>query len=309
MDLTHIPGAEGYAPTPESAHLQISTDLFSGPLDLLLHLIDKNAIDIFDIPIAQIAEEYAKTLRQLQESNQIDLDIAGEFVFMAAELAHIKSKMLLPKPIQKNNAANGDDNGLNVLIEDGTEADPRRALVQKLLEYRRYKEAAQKLDGMPQLGRDLFGRHNNAIDDIGLDVDVADLPINLQLAPIETMELARSFYRVMQKAGRKRVHEVTAEHLSIRARIGDIVDLYRHQPHASFSQILASLSVQNTPQKIICFLALLEMARLKILVLQQETTDVLCSDEKNLEIHVTVRPEFAVDEDNRLLLDTVQDFD
>src|SRR5512136_194388 len=100
---------------------QIKLDMFEGPLDLLLHLIREHQLDILDIPIATITEEYLRTLALMQE---LDLDVAGEFLLMAATLIHIKSKMLLPD-------------------EEPPEEDPRAELVQRLLEYKRYKEAAQ----------------------------------------------------------------------------------------------------------------------------------------------------------------------
>ena len=120
---------------------QVKLDSFEGPLDLLLHLIKKNEVDITDIPVAIITEQY---LEQIEMMKQLNLDLAGEFLLMAATLIHIKSKMLLPPSEEEET--------------DEEEGDPREELVRRLLEYKKYKEAALELSEMDQLERDSFVR-------------------------------------------------------------------------------------------------------------------------------------------------------
>jgi segregation and condensation protein A len=119
----------------------IQLENFEGPLDLLLHLIKKNEMDVYDIPMAEITRQYLSILDAMKSLN---LDLAGEFLLMAATLLHIKSKMLLPKIVEDE------------LEEE--EEDPRAELVRRLLEYQKYKEVSLTLESKPQLGRDLFAR-------------------------------------------------------------------------------------------------------------------------------------------------------
>ncbi len=132
-----------FVPTPESLLLHIDTPNYDGPLDLLLHLIRKHSMDIFDIPIMLITAKY---LEALDELHKLNLDVAGEFLVMAATLAEIKSKMLLPKEEQATSLEDEQDEGY----------DPRRELIRRLLLYKSYQEASLALLERPTLGRDLF---------------------------------------------------------------------------------------------------------------------------------------------------------
>ena len=124
---------------------KIKLDIFEGPLDLLLHLIKKNEVDIYDIPIALITGEYLESIEIIKD---MTLDLAGEFLLMAATLVHIKSKMLLPPDVAETE-------------EEEEGADPREELVRRLLEYQRYREAARELSEKEILGRDVFSRGPN----------------------------------------------------------------------------------------------------------------------------------------------------
>src|SRR2546423_6068717 len=162
-----------YVPSPESDQLRVSLTQFEGPLDLLLHLIEKHALQVFDIPIKIVVAEYMKALDQLQNDlRELSLDIAGEFLVMAAQLAHIKSKMLLPKEERPREAE--------------PELDPRAELVRRLLEYQRFKDAALRIDQMSMLGRDVFGRAAIVVeyDDVVL-APVEDVKTALNLAAID----------------------------------------------------------------------------------------------------------------------------
>ena len=130
---------------PREGQFHIQLPSFEGPLDLLLHLIKKHELDILDLPIAFVTERYLEYLRVMRE---LDLDVAGEYLLMAATLAHIKSKMLLP---QVPGEQQDDD-------EDGEPLDPRLELIRRLLEYQKYKNAAENLGSRAVAGRDVFGR-------------------------------------------------------------------------------------------------------------------------------------------------------
>ena len=121
---------------------RIELDSFQGPLDLLLHLIKKNELDIYDIPIAEITRQYVNYLEVMSELN---LDVASEFLVMASTLIHLKSRMLLPVDEEEEEEEEGED--------------PREELIRRLLEYQKYKKAAEELGSRPALGRDVFARH------------------------------------------------------------------------------------------------------------------------------------------------------
>src|SRR5687767_6944022 len=131
------------------AGYQVQLDVFEGPLDLLLHLVKKHELDILDIPISFVTEKY---LEYLDAMGGLDIDVAGEYLVMAATLCHIKSRELLPgsDPIED------DDPEGEGLGDDGEELDPRADLIRRLLEYQKYKEAASKLGDMPVVGRNVW---------------------------------------------------------------------------------------------------------------------------------------------------------
>ena len=167
---------------------KVDLEVFEGPLDLLIHLIKKNDVDILDIPIALVLEQYMEYIGLMEEMN---IDLAGDFLLMASELALIKSRMLLPQDAQVDE------------IEEGE--DPRSELIQRLLEYQRYKEAAQELIERPMLGRDVFLTNNP-------DIEVE----SEEEAPIEAdlFQLLSSFHKILQKAPKQKIHEVHAERIN-----------------------------------------------------------------------------------------------
>src|SRR5262245_31354168 len=163
---------------------RVQLDVFEGPLDLLLHLIKKNEVEIVDIPIAIITEQY---LAYLEVMHELSLDVAGEFLVMAATLTLIKSRMLLPP---------SED-------EDEEEPDPRAALVQQLLEYQRYREAALALSERPLLNRDVFVREPLA--ESSESAGASDQAAPLQ---VSVWELLEAFRAVLKRARPEAVHEV-----------------------------------------------------------------------------------------------------
>jgi segregation and condensation protein A len=242
-------------PTPDTQHpaparagatgsgpgYRVRLDLFEGPLDLLLHLIKKNEVDVTNIPVATITEQYLEYMDFLRDLN---LDIAGEYLVMAATLTLIKSRLLLP-------SAEPDDE---------EEADPRADLVRQLLEYQRYREAAQALGERPLLGRDVFAREASAE---GLPEDTGPPAIR-----VTTWQLMEAFRKVLQRAAPEPVHEVSAEPLSLRDRIRSLLHTLSVARRLTFD----SLFDEGAPRHfvIVTFLGLLELAKMGAIEAVQE---------------------------------------
>lgn len=213
----------------------INLELFEGPLDLLLHLIKKNDLDISDIPVTLILEQYMEYLGLLEE---LDIDFAGEFILMASELAHIKSRTLLSR----------DDDGEE-------EADPRTDLASRLARYQQFKRAAQFLSMRPILNRDVFKRPPAQKEEEA----EKEKEIFVEVSPFA---LLTAFGEILKKAPEKSVHEVEGDRVSVTDRIYQIVELLKNSENISFESLF-----QNAETKsglIVTFLAVLEMARLNM---------------------------------------------
>ncbi|MCB9519577.1 MAG: segregation/condensation protein A [Myxococcales bacterium] len=239
--------AETTAPARE---LRIEIEGFEGPLDLLLHLIQKHELDILDIPISFITEEY---LAYLDTMEALDLAIAGEYLVMAATLLHIKSKLLLPA------APSDDDPG-----GDGTDGgDPREELVRRLLAYQRYRDAADHLGGREITGRDVFTRPSRAErfrEQAGPGT----------LLPVDLFHLLDAFRRVAAARPAAAVHEVSPEAMSIRQTILLIADHLDAHPRATLTELVYLHGPEPTRiDVVVTFLALLEMAKLRLVRLLQ----------------------------------------
>lgn len=219
---------------------KVELEVFEGPLDLLLHLIKKHDVDILDIPVTLVLDQYMNYINLMEEMN---IDLAGDFLLMASELAHIKSKMLLPKQEQ------GD------LEEE--EEDPRSELIKRLLEYQRYKEAATELTQRPMLGRDVFHQAGSA----------ELLEPEEEIVEVELFSLISCFYEMLQKAPAKTVHEVSGESISVTDRIYEIMDGLKEKEMVAFFSLFEN--DKTRPQMILTFLAVLEMTRLKMLKITQ----------------------------------------
>jgi segregation and condensation protein A len=226
--------------------LTIELPQFEGPLDLLLHLIQKHEIDILDIPIAFITARYVEMIDLMR---LLDLDVAAEYLLMAATLAHIKSRMLLPSPPAEE--ADGGAEG-----EEGE--DPRAELVRRLLEYQKYKAAAEDLAARGVAGRDVFPR--------GLPIDV-ERDAQAPLAELPVISLLEAFDRILKKRKLTISHEVTTERVSIAERINEIVDRLRERRTALFEDLFEEHHALI--DLVVTFLALLEMTRLRMTRLYQ----------------------------------------
>lgn len=223
-----------------STHVQL--EFFEGPLDLLLHLIKKNELSIADIPIATITEQYLATLELMQTLN---LDLAGEFLVMAATLIHIKSRMLLPA---------GDDEK-----DEDEGVDPRDELIRRLLEYQRYKDAATELEQREILTRDVFVRAAPATEETG----------RRGFREVSIFELLGALKRVIERLPKDAVHEVTLEKITVREKMTLLLDRLRHQSSVLFEALFDE--VKSRMEVVVTFLAMLELVKVRaIRILQEE---------------------------------------
>jgi segregation and condensation protein A len=208
---------------------------FEGPLDLLLHLIQKNELDIFNIPIALITEQY---LEYLQLMKVLNLDVAGEYLLMASTLLHIKSKMLLPKSSER---------------EEEEEEDPRAELIRRLLEYQKYKQAGGELEKRPMLDRDVFIRL--------MPAEPEEVPEEERIE-VNLLELLEAFRQVLERVKTETVHEVILEHLSVEDKIQEILTLLERENRSlTFHRLFPEQASRRVV--IITVLASLELVKMK----------------------------------------------
>ena len=223
---------------------RVQLEIFEGPLDLLLHLIKKNEVSITDIPIATITEQYLATLEVMQTFN---LDVAGEFLVMAATLIHIKSRMLLPM------ADDEDDE------EEGT--DPREELVRRLLEYQRFKDVADQLERRELLTRDVFVRSVAPAEEVPAP----------GFREVSVFELLTALKRVLDRLPKDAVHEVTLEKITMREKMTLLLDQLRTQGKILFESLFAEVTTRM--EVVVTFLAMLELVKVRaIRIFQEEAT-------------------------------------
>lgn len=234
---------EGYEQT--ELPYQVRIENFEGPLDLLLHLIKKNEINIYDIPIALIANQY---LEYIEAMKNLNLNVAGDFLVMAATLLQIKSKMLLPP----DEAVQDEEDG----------PDPREELVRRLLEYKAYKEAARQLDGQEQLWREMFSREQAAPEPVN--------PEEMQLENVSLFDLVDALQGILDRNPGKRLIEIIPDNLTVRERMNVILELLEGKDSVSFVDLFEPASHRLIV--IVTFLAMLELIRLRVArVFQAET--------------------------------------
>ncbi len=226
---------------------------FEGPLDLLLHLVKEHQLDLFDIPIARITEGYLATLAALRE---LDIDIAGEFLHMASQLMLMKSKLLLPRTEVAEDAQPDEAAGV----------DPRAELVRRLLEYQKYRAAAEELATHDLLDRDVFARRARAPS-----VPLPEGPEGL--ADVSVFKLIEALDRALENARPDLEQEIATDRLSITDAISRVAELLRARGRASFVELLGGDGGLSRSAVIATFLALLEMARLKLIRVRQDRTD------------------------------------
>jgi len=242
----------------------VALDVFEGPLDLLLHLVKKHELSILDIPISFVTEKY---LDYLDAMTGLDIDVAGEYLVMAATLCHIKSRELLPSPEPLEEDPEAAENGEDV------EVDPRADLIKRLLEYQKYKEAADQLGQRPVVGRNVWSRGTQTEDAVGDGVDADAIA---PLAPFPVHKLIEAFDRVMRQAKVKVAHNVLIDRLSVSQKIQELTDRLEAEGRFSFTSMFSFLrdGIERTVEEIkheavVTFLALLEMGKLRLLRLSQ----------------------------------------
>ena len=221
--------------TPMSYHIKL--EIFEGPMDLLLHLIRKHELNIYDIPVALITQQY---LEYLDLMKSLDMEIAGDFLVMASTLTHIKSRMLLPPPEHPE----GDDEGV----------DPREELIRRLLEYKRFKDAALSLEQKEETWSQVYTRTAEAAP----DVPAEDEPL---LFDFHLFDLLAALKDVMARVPDAEF-EITAEAVSITEKISHILGRLESTDSLLFADLFEGSTTR--PQVIATFLALLELMKTRI---------------------------------------------
>ena len=218
--------------------LEVILEAFEGPLDLLLYLIRRQNLDILDIPITEITEQYVEYIEMLED---IQFELAAEYLVMAAILAEIKSRMLLPRPVS----------------DDGEESDPRAELVRRLQEYERFKQAAEDLDELPRLGRD-FATTEAFVENKS----------EVRLPPqVELREILAALKDVMGRAELFSSHQISGEPLSVRERMSRIMNALRDNPYMEFHRLFDP--EEGRMGVVVSFLALMELTREQLVDLVQ----------------------------------------
>lgn len=231
--------------------LKIFLDAFSGPLDLLLYLIKKQNIDILDIPIAKITAQYMEYIGLM---TSLQLELAAEYLVMAAMLAEIKSRLLLPKPPS---------------VEEGEEADPRAELVRRLQEYERYKQVAAKIDELPRMERDIFE----------VSVDTPEFKKVEQLPTVNLQDLLLAFKNVLNRVLLNKRHQIKIGSLSVRERMSQVLSKLQNNSFANFNDLFNI--TEGKIGVVVSFIAILEL-------LKQELIEIIQAEYFG-EIHVKLR--------------------
>jgi segregation and condensation protein A len=234
--VTHLP-KDLYIP-PQA--LEVILEAFEGPLDLLLYLIRRQNLDVLDIPLAEITRQYMKYIELMQD---LQLELAGEYLVMAATLAEIKSRMLLPR----------------ASAVDDSEEDPRAELVRRLQEYERFKRAAEKLDTLPRLERDVWSA----------GAELRDRKVVRLVPQVTLQEMLLAFRDVVVRSEMFAHHHVQRERLSVRERMTDIV---ARLENASFVEFVQLFSPEEGRMGVaVTFMAILELVREGLIdIVQQE---------------------------------------
>jgi segregation and condensation protein A len=239
-------GAAIEAPSAGEGRCEVELPQFEGPLDLLLHLVRRHELDILDIPISFVCEKY---LEYLEFMRALDLEAAGEYLVMAATLAYLKSRELVPSQPEDAEIA-------RTLSEGG--GDPRAELIARLLEYQSYRDAAARLDRLPLSGRDVFDR--------GSVVDVP--PLDSGLAPITLYRLAEAYQRVLERARVLKSHEVVLERVSVASRMQQLTAVLIERSRFDFEQLFLERSWSSEQELramlIVTLMSVLELVRLGV---------------------------------------------
>ncbi len=216
---------------------EVKLDIFEGPLDLLLYLIRKNELDIYNIPMALITEQY---LAHLEMMKALNLDLAGEYLVLAATLIHIKSRLLLPV---EEGQGEGEE-----------ETDPRAELVRQLLEYQAFKEVALNLDKRKLLDRDVFKRIQ-AVEEVPQDQEEPMVEVSL-------FDLIEAFKQVVERMDKEELLDIDTERISLSDRINEILEELSQQKSLSFTDMLKTSRTRKSV--IYTLLAILELMKMRV---------------------------------------------
>lgn len=222
---------------------KVKLDIFEGPLDLLLYLIKKEELDIYDIPISKITEQY---LQYLDFLKLLDLDIAGDFLVMAATLMHIKSKMLLPP---------------DELAQEEEEQDPREELVRRLLEYKKFKEAASSLRDLEQRRMGIFTRTSTPQEFVDASGE--------EYFEVSLFDLINAFSKALKDVPKELFQEIIKDEFTVEQKIHDFYHMLVEQSVIYLSELFGK--AKNKPEVIVIFLAVLELIRLKEITVRQKS--------------------------------------
>lgn len=225
---------------------------FEGPLDLLLHLVRRHELDILDIPISFVTEKYLEYLAFMQA---LDLEVAGDYLVMAATLAYLKSRELVPtEPSEVSEEGQTDEDG----------PDPREELIARLLEYQKYRAAASDLDSLPMQGRDVFSR--------GGRIELP--PVDPGLAPLTLFRLAEAYHRVLDRARIHKSHEVVMETVSVAQRMNQLTSILIERQKVEFESLFLGQSWNSEAELrsmlVVTLMSILELSKLGVIFVHQE---------------------------------------
>ncbi len=234
-----------YTELPEDLYippdaLEVFLETFEGPLDLLLYLIRRQNLDILDIPIAAITRQYIAYIDMMAEMR---MELAAEYLLMAAILAEIKSRLLLPR----------------VETSEAEEDDPRAELVRRLQEYERFKTAAEEIDKLPRCERDVF--------ELG-GVDTSTLTVRKVFPPVELTDILLAFQDVLQRAERSTHHRILREPLSVRERMSSVLFRLKEKPLLAFTELFNRR--EGRQGALVSLLAILELCKERFIEIIQE---------------------------------------
>ncbi|HVI01067.1 MAG TPA: segregation/condensation protein A [Enhygromyxa sp.] len=254
--------ADGVRSRPTYA---VSLEMFEGPLDLLLHLVRRHELDILDIPIAFITEKY---IEYITFARSLDIEIAGEYLLMAATLAFLKSRELLPPTPGEDEESEDEEEGV----------DPREELIRRLIEYERFRDASEELGNRPLFGRDVFPR--------GGSPDVV-LP-EPGLAPVTLFRLAEAYNRVLDRAKIREDHEVVIEPVTVRQRMRQLSLLLSDRPRIEFESLFLEQTWSSERELrqmlVVTLMSVLEMVKLGLLGVHQPQGSETLELERTVEV-------------------------
>jgi len=244
LALVYVVTKMEQTPADQRAYHVSLEDVFDGPMDLLVHLVRKHDVDIYDIPIALIVAQYMEYLKVMKALN---IDVAGEFLVMAATLAHIKSRMLLPVGEEQEEEAE----------------DPRMEIVRPLEEYLQLRHAAEDLGGRDRLDWDVFVRSqtngNGSPDEASGDL----IQVNL-------FELIDAFQKIIKQVSPEQFLNITLDAMSVKSRISEIADILESRGSVTFEEIFEAQVTKS--HIIVTFLAILEMAKAQVIRIMQHVS-------------------------------------